>query len=251
VVPVDGIIDQRQESSPASEVMAMSCRYWLLLACCPVAVSAAPVPKEDGAARLRTAYGDWLDPDKDCKYVLKGDELRISLPKSEHLPGGKEREGASINAPRVLREVEGDFTAVVRVAFPVPERVPDRFNPYCSGGLLAWESEKAYLVVRRAGGIVIGPGEGETLFCSHATPNSIEFSGQGLGKPAGSAFIRMRREGNKVVVGSSRDGKTWKELKPKDVAWNAKMKVGVIAENTLDMPVVITFDQYSLTRPKK
>jgi hypothetical protein len=35
------------------------------------------------------------------------------------------------------------------------------------------------------------------------------------------------------------------------VAWGAKVKVGVVAENCLDTPVEITFDQYSLTRPKK
>jgi len=35
------------------------------------------------------------------------------------------------------------------------------------------------------------------------------------------------------------------------VEWGAKVKVGVIAENCLGASVEITFDQYSLTLPKK
>jgi regulation of enolase protein 1 (concanavalin A-like superfamily) len=74
---------------------------------------------------------------------------------------------------------------------------------------------------------------------------------QGLGTPTGKAFVRLKREGQKVTAGWSRDGKAWKDFDPQDVAWGAKVKVGVVAENNLGVPVEVTFDQYSLTQPKK
>ena len=150
---------------------------------------------------------------------------------------------------RVLREVEGGFPAVVRVTFPVPKRVPDEHWPYCSGGLVAWESEKEHLVIRRCGGDVNG--NPEAIWSHHTTEDGGKDSVQGGEKTAESAFVRLKREGKKVIVGWSRDGKMWKEFEAAEMAWGAKVKVGVIAENCLDAPVEIAFDQYSLTQPKK
>lgn len=226
----------------------MFCRYWILLVCFPFAVSAAPVPPDDDVAKLARAYGAWTDPDKDCKYALKEGELRISLPKAWHLLWPS-REGSTNNAPRVLREVEGDFTAVVRVAFPLPKQIPKDFWPYCAGGLIAWESDKAHLIVRRSGGEVNRCAE--AIFSTHNTANICSMTIQSLDKQSESVYLRLKREGNQATTAWSRDGKKWKESDPVDVAWGAKMKVGVVAENCLNDPVEIVFDQYSLTQQKK
>src|SRR5262245_45813415 len=101
----------------------------ILFVVAPLAVRAAPVPPEDDVAKLQRAYGAWSDPEKDSRWTLKDGELRVSLPRADRLLG-VERQGATNNAPRVLREVEGDFTAVVRVSFPLPERVPKGYWPY-------------------------------------------------------------------------------------------------------------------------
>jgi hypothetical protein len=61
----------------------------------------------------------------------------------------------------------------------------------------------------------------------------------------------MKREGRTVSAGWSRDGRAWKDFDPAEVGWGARIKVGVVAENCLGTPVEITFDQYSLTQPKK
>jgi regulation of enolase protein 1 (concanavalin A-like superfamily) len=227
----------------------MTFRFLLfLLTWGALASSAAPAPMEEEAEKLRRLYGTWTDPDKDCRFMLKEGTLRISVPAADHFLG-TERPSAKNNAPRVLNEVEGDFTAVVRVTFPVPEKVPERFWPYCSGGLVAWESEKAYLFVRRSGGEANGLRE--SVWCHQVlgTENSLRW--KGLGKPGESAFLRLKRDGNKVVAGWSRDGKAWKDFEAAEVAWGAKVRVGVAAENCLGMPVEITFDEYSLTQPKK
>jgi len=233
-------------------VITMGSYLLLLLPFSPLALTAAPAPKENDDDKLRRIHGDWTDPDKDCKYVLKGGELRISLPKTDHrLYSGNAVERPKTNAPRVLREVNGDFTFVVRVMFPLPE-VPKAAPgwPYCSGGLVAWESDARFLVIRRAGGLTIGDSEG--IITHHAAPvpvTSIQTFGNA--KPTESAFIRLKREGKKVAASWSRDAKTWKEFEPVEVGWRSRVKVGIVAENTLGTPVELTFDQYSLTLPKK
>ena len=45
--------------------------------------------------------------------------------------------------------------------------------------------------------------------------------------------------------------KKWEDFDPRDVAWGARVKVGVVAENNLGVPVEVTFDQYTLSQPKK
>jgi regulation of enolase protein 1 (concanavalin A-like superfamily) len=218
-----------------------------LLVCTPFGVLAAPVPPEDEVAKLQRAYGTWSDPDKDSRYTLKEGELRISLPaENRHL--GVIRQGATNNAPRVLREVEGNFTAVVRVACPTPKRVPKGFWPSCSGGLLAWESHQKYMVIQYCSGNVNG--NTEAIWSNHISEAENLMTVQGFGEPTKTAFVRLKREGDKVTPGWSLDGKKWKDFKEAKVNWGAKVKVGLVAENCLEVPVEITFDQYSLTLPK-
>src|SRR5688572_21038896 len=92
----------------------------VLLVCAPLA--AAPVPKDDAATQLRAVYGVWEDPEKDSAFAMKRGELRVSLPVAERYWGTPSKR-TPLTAPRAVREVEGDFTVVVRVAFPVPKDV--------------------------------------------------------------------------------------------------------------------------------
>jgi hypothetical protein len=221
---------------------------FLLLVCAPLSAAVAtPVLPQDDLKQLERAYGTWGDPDKDCKFKLTGGELKISLPASRHLLG-KPLEGATNNAPRALREVDGDFTAVVRVAIPIPDRDPKSSWQYWSGGLVAWESAEGHFGVWLCGGRVNG--EREAIWCYHRSTTEQLTMVKGLGEPTGKAFVRLRREGKKVAAGWSRDGKEWKDFE-QDVAWGAKVKVGVVAENILGVPVEVTFDQYTLSQPKK
>lgn len=226
------------------------CFLLLLLACLPLggAVAAAPVPPEDDLTKLGHAYGTWADADMDCKFKLSGGELKVSLPATYHQVG-KFYDGATNNAPRALREVDGDFTAIVRVAVPIPDRDPHMGWKCCSGVLLAWESAKAYLAVRFSEGGVNG--NREAIWRHHVSETQQTTTIQGLGKPTGKAFVRLKREGKKVIAGWSRDGKEWKDFEPQDVAWGDKVKVGVAAENNLGVAVEVTFDEYRLSQPKK
>lgn len=83
----------------------------------PLLAFGAPAPKDALAG-----WGKPVDPAKDCKFEAKDGKLKIAV------PGGKEPHdlsaelNAPMSAPRVMREIEGDFSMEVSVgAFAVPE----------------------------------------------------------------------------------------------------------------------------------
>src|SRR5262245_23570907 len=92
----------------------LRCCAILVLACVPIMAIAAPIPKEDDAVRIRRVYGETIDPDRDCKFEMTGEKLRLTIPGKQHFVERK-----LYNAPRVAREIEGDFTLTVRVTFPI------------------------------------------------------------------------------------------------------------------------------------
>src|SRR5438093_620042 len=92
----------------------LRCCEILVLACVPLVAVAAPVPKEVDAGRMRRSYGEAIDPDRDCKFEMLVEKLRLTIPGKPHFVERKLG-----NAPRVAREVEGDFTITVRVTFPI------------------------------------------------------------------------------------------------------------------------------------
>src|SRR4051812_31099083 len=80
--------------------------FWALVV---RAASAAPVP---GEKPFQTSWDPPTDPDGDCTFQRVEGKLTITLPGSDHDLG---IERGRMNAPRLLRDVEGDFVVQVRV----------------------------------------------------------------------------------------------------------------------------------------
>src|SRR5436309_686093 len=90
-------------------------------------VCAAPVPPENDAARLSRIFGTKSDPSENAKYEMDGEKLRITATAWEALANmPRNAFGRPIfanrfpdlrpeGAPRVWREVAGDFAVIVRV----------------------------------------------------------------------------------------------------------------------------------------
>lgn len=76
----------------------------LLLAC---AALAAPAPQP-----LLPGWGKPVDPDKDCKFRRGKDSLTIEMPGGDH---DYDTARKRLNAPRLVREFEGDFEIQVRI----------------------------------------------------------------------------------------------------------------------------------------
>ena len=83
------------------------CAVAFFLTAC--AVVAAPVPAD---RPWITGWDKAVDPDMDCKFTRDKEALTIEAPGKDHDLGV---ERGLMNSPRLLRDVEGDFTAQVRV----------------------------------------------------------------------------------------------------------------------------------------
>src|SRR5947209_9057939 len=62
-------------------------------------------------------WGTAIDPDGDCKFTVAKDALTITVPGTDHALCIEQNR---MNAPRVLRSVEGDFICQVKVSGKYP-----------------------------------------------------------------------------------------------------------------------------------
>jgi S1-C subfamily serine protease len=70
------------------------------------------IPEPERSGTDLAGWGTVIDPDKDCKITPNDKRLTIEIPGKLH---ELDYDGGLTNAPRVMREVEGDFVATVKV----------------------------------------------------------------------------------------------------------------------------------------
>lgn len=105
----------------------------------PPLLSAAPVPKADSREKIEKRFGKIVDPKGDCKFGLSGDALTLTLPANEVRDIVK---GVD-TAPRVEREVTGDFVLTVTISAPLDAKAKvakamageDGVYPFVGGGV--------------------------------------------------------------------------------------------------------------------
>jgi hypothetical protein len=228
----------------------------LTLLCCLAAGAAlaAPVPKGKDEAFRSAPWGKPIDPDKGCTFTFARDSLTLKVPGGEHdLSEGRRR----WNAPRLLRGVEGDFVAEVRVAgaFRASEKAaaPDARSDVRAGLLVIDEKRKLHVHVvfgasRTEGGrrcpfaLFTGVDEKKTFVMN------LSEDEPGWPLPAGAkgAVLRLERRGKHFTGSLSADGKTWRRFERIDVALPRKLKVGVAAFSNSNDPFTVTFDRFQL-----
>jgi hypothetical protein len=139
---------------------------------------------------------EWIDPQSDCERSLTANKgwLRITVRGHHDLWP----EANNFAAPRLLKEVQGDFLLETRVSSP----------NVVYGGLLVWKDERNFVRFER--GIhfqkelnfqACENGEFVTLARDYA-------EGDLMG-------LRLERKGTLFTASYSADGKTWKPLKRK------------------------------------
>ena len=95
-------------------------------------------------------WGKPVDPDGDCKFSVAGPRLTLSVPGTPH---ALVIERNQMNAPRVVREVEGDFVAQVKVVGHFPRGAEARVEgrrPYHSAGFYLAKDNKSYIRLEKA-----------------------------------------------------------------------------------------------------
>ena len=106
-------------------------------------------------------WGETVDPDGDCQIREADGVLTVSIPSTCH---DLNRRNGTLNAPRVLQEVEGDSRIQVKVSgkfIPGNESTASKSPPFNGAGILIWHDEKSYARLERDS----FPGGDGTRYC--------------------------------------------------------------------------------------
>jgi regulation of enolase protein 1 (concanavalin A-like superfamily) len=153
------------------------------------------------------------------------------------------------NAPRILQEVEEDFVVQVRVAGefqPTDPATRAGSLPYHGAGLLIWLDGDHFLRMER-GAVRRGEGIGSFLLFEHHELGRLKARHNGF-LEEGDVSLKIERRGRRVAGSYSTDGQQWAEAEPMEVAWPARLRVGVDAVNSASSPLELRFEGLSIGR---
>lgn len=196
-------------------------------------------------------WGAVVDQDKDCEASAKDGTLTITVPGTLH--DLNKRNG--MNAPRVVREVVGDFELRVKVIGgfkPGEESALESGLRFNSAGLLLWHDEQNYVRLER--NIMVS---GSTTYCFPPLCEIFsEGKYRGINKTVTTepyftdeaTWLRLKREGDYFKPAVTHDGETWEELQRVESILPDKLLIGVSAINTSKTPLTVTFEGLSVTK---
>lgn len=224
-----------------------------VMALAQLATANNPAPVTPGSvASLQIAgIGSITDPSGDCRFEGNSERLTIDIPGSDH---ALDTEQNRMNAPRVLQEVTGDFSAEVTVSGNYPENtvtiVPGR-RPFQGAGLLLWVDSGTYIRLERAQvGINVDGSLRHVFYPSW----ELRLEGKTLRWGNGADGIltspkttfRITRIGNRVSGAVSEDGATWRELDPLTVKLPEKVLIGVVAGHDTTTAFQATLEKFTV-----
>jgi regulation of enolase protein 1 (concanavalin A-like superfamily) len=231
-------------SAPNRELPEDTGRFLGSLAIGEAKTRASGTPEPEPKGTELTGWGLAIDPDNDCKFTPGERKIAFEVPGKLH---DLFFDGGPTNAPRVLREVQGDFVMSVKVAGefkPGSKSTNPKSLPYLGAGILLWsDSDNNIRFERtsflRSGKVVTGVAfqEREGGY-SGAVHNELY--------KAGDCYLRLERRGSRILGAISSDGTNWKQLKPIDTVWPAKLKAGLTAISTSNEPFWVKFEEFDL-----
>jgi len=202
----------------------------------------AEQPAAPLAAAANTEIAGWgtaTDPDGDCKFFLSAGELLITVPGSNR-PHDLAAEIKTINAPRVLQPVRGDFVMQVKIEgrlTPGDEStLPGRVGYNGAGVVLMADPQNvvclARAVIHRSGGEPMPYANFEMR--ANGKLDRIGYANEHPLPKTGPVFLRLERRGQKILGAVSADGLKWKVLQPKEIPpdWPQELQLGVVAIST-------------------
>jgi regulation of enolase protein 1 (concanavalin A-like superfamily) len=225
-----------------SRILSRAC---IVLFATSLPLGAQTVPSDDGK-NMSERWGKVTDPDADCQVHFERGKVTIQVPGSPH---DLSVEQNRLNAPRILRDAQGDFIAQVRVAGQVrpggASSVAQR-TPYNGAGLLVWIDRGTYLRLERAA--ITRPGAPDVL-------SYVNYELRRDGKPAtpfahrvpdGPLFVRLERHGNEFIGSVSPDGLSWQSLGKYELPPQGTAQIGVVAVNSASEPFKAELEGFAL-----
>lgn len=196
-------------------------------------------------------WGRAVDPDGDSKFTVAGTRLTIGVADTPH---ALVIERNQMNAPRVVREIQGDFVAQVKVVGHFPrgaEAKVEGRRPYHSAGFFLAKDDKSYIRLEKAE-MVVGADNMTFVGFELRDGGVPKRMANGLESPLDpkleQVFLRLERVGQTITASVSEDGLKWKQLQPMTVDWPAKLLIGVTAGHNTADPFAPSFEGLSVVK---
>jgi regulation of enolase protein 1 (concanavalin A-like superfamily) len=153
-----------------------------------------------------------------------------------------------MDAPRIMREVDGDFIAMVKVegafAPSAPSTIEGR-RPYVGAGLLLWQDEKNYVRLEHASADVDGQTFEYLGFEQRRNgERAVGYSQMRL--KSDPLRLRLERRNGKLYGAASYDSLQWVSYLPLQIDMPAKLQVGVAAISSSATPFIPDFSELEI-----
>jgi regulation of enolase protein 1 (concanavalin A-like superfamily) len=188
--------------------------------------------------------GDAFDPRGDCSIKGDGKLLTIGVPGSLH---DLCVERAQVDAPRVLREVQGDFVAEVTVAgaiAPGGAAITNYALPHHGAGLLIWSDRDHYIRLERA---AILRDNNVFHYVNFEQRQAADLASSfGQGTPDGLLTLRLERRGSRISASYRVEGVDWVRLSREMSIgrWGPTLMVGVVAVDVSGAPLTAELQDF-------
>src|SRR5262249_25359598 len=143
-----------------------------------------------------------------------------------------------MNAPRMLREMNGDFDVSVRVASisqPGGKATTTVYAPFHGAGILLWQDSGDYVRLEIAADLRHGKTRPYVNF-EYRKDGRLAASSGNLNID-GSNQLRLRRRGDEISAAYSPDGAHWTSFAPLSARLNDRVEVGIVAINSSTKPL--------------
>ncbi len=178
-----------------------SCFLCLIMA---AVCTAAQTDEPEARPNEVPGWGRVIDPWRDCDVALDRDNerLKIQVPGTPHVLSAEVPQ-LSMNAPRVMRRVRGDFTAGVHVLGrlePGPTKTT-HYDPYHGAGLIVWQDPSNYLRLERAVGF--NNGRHHPYINYELRAGGLLAVTRGVTIEAGPLWLKLRRKARRSRPGTA------------------------------------------------
>jgi serine/threonine protein kinase/regulation of enolase protein 1 (concanavalin A-like superfamily) len=230
--------DDSQHVDPPAELVAPSVRkFGSDIPAASASESGRGPEVQARTAGEMEAWGDAVDPGGDCQFELDPpeDKVRIIVPGKTHILSA---EIGRMNAPRILRDIKGDFDVSVRVAgtdHAGGKATTTLYSPYHGAGLLIWQDMKNYVRLEVATDLQHGKPRPYVNF--EYRKEGVLAATSGMKNGDGWNHLRLSRRGDDINASFGPDGVRWTSFPTLTAKLKDRIKVGVAAINSSTKPL--------------
>jgi hypothetical protein len=194
-------------SAPNRELPVDAGRFLGSLAIGTEKKRAAGTPEPEPTGRELAGWGTAIDTGKDCEFSPKEKTLSIKVPGTWH---DLNPDTGKLNAPRVLRETEGDFVITVKVEGefkPSGKSTNPRGFPYNGAGIIIWSDSDNFIRLER--GAILRKDKTTATVAFEEREGGYRGAVHNVTLQPGPVYLRLERKGSRIFGSVSFDGSSW------------------------------------------